>query len=142
MAKWPAVARRIRVPMGFVLAVLYLWLAQPSWRSLATGGFVALCGVALRAAASGHVRKNAELTTTGPYGYTRNPLYLGSMIIGAGFALAARNLWLVAAMAIMFAAIYVPVIRSEEFFLRSRFPEYADYARRVPRFGIRLSNSA
>lgn len=140
MPSWSKIARRIRVPLGFVLAALYLWLAQPRWYSLVIGGLVAALGVALRAAASGHVRKNAELTSTGPYAWTRNPLYLGSMIIGAGFAVAARNGWIVLAMLVLFAAIYVPVVRSEEQFLRARFPAYDDYARRVPRFGIRLSN--
>ena len=140
MASWSRVARRIRVPLGFVFAALYLWLAEPRWYSLVIGGAVGAVGLALRALASGHVRKNAELTTTGPYAWTRNPLYLGSMIIAFGFAVAARNWWVVLGFLVLFAAIYVPVVRSEEEFLRSRFPEYDEYARRVPRFGIRLSN--
>src|SRR6185369_17111073 len=127
------VARRIRVPLGFVLAALYIWLARPTWLSLAIGALIALLGVAIRAAASGHITKNAALTTTGPYAYTRNPLYLGSIVIGIGFAAAARNLWLFIAMLLLFLAIYLPVISSEEEFLRSKFPEFEDYARRVPR---------
>jgi protein-S-isoprenylcysteine O-methyltransferase Ste14 len=141
VASWSQIARRIRVPLGFVLAALYLWLARPSWYSLLAGGAVALVGVALRAAASGHVRKNAELTTTGPYAYTRNPLYVGSMIIGAGFALAARSPWILAAMLALFAAIYLPVVLSEERYLRTHFPEFDEYARRVPRFGIKFGNT-
>jgi protein-S-isoprenylcysteine O-methyltransferase Ste14 len=129
------------VPLGFLLAALYLWLAQPRWYSVLIGGLIAGMGVLLRALASGHVRKNQELTSTGPYAYTRNPLYLGSIIIAAGFAVAALNLWILFAMVVMFVAIYVPVVRSEEAFLRSRFPEFDDYARRVPRFGIRLSRA-
>jgi protein-S-isoprenylcysteine O-methyltransferase Ste14 len=138
VSRWSKVARRIRVPLGFAFAAVYLWLAKPAWSSLLAGGAVAAIGVALRAMASGHVRKNAELTTTGPYAYTRNPLYLGSMIIAAGFAVAARNWWVVAGMAALFFAIYVPVVRAEEQFLRAQFPEYDDYARRVPRFAIAL----
>ncbi len=134
MASWSRIARRIRVPLGFAFAALYIWLAQPTWASIVAGGFVAALGVALRALASGHVKKNAELTTTGPYAYTRNPLYVGSIIIGAGFALAALSWWVVVGLAVLFAAIYIPVIRSEEAFLRGQFPEFDDYARRVPRF--------
>ena len=130
---WSQVARRIRVPLGFVLAALYLWLARPRWWSIAVGAAIALCGVALRAVASGHISKNAELTTTGPYAYTRNPLYLGSVIIAVGFAVAARSWWVVLVMATLFVAIYVPVIQSEEAYLRGRFPEFERYAERVPR---------
>lgn len=133
MASWSKIARRIRVPTGFAFTVVYLWLARPRWTTIAAGGAIAVAGIAVRAFASGHVRKNAELTTTGPYAHTRNPLYLGSMILGAGFALAAWN-WIIAAMmAAIFLAIYVPVIRGEEEFLRQTFPDYNEYAQRVPR---------
>jgi protein-S-isoprenylcysteine O-methyltransferase Ste14 len=138
LANWARTARRIRVPLGFVFAVAYLWLARPTWTSLAIGAAVVVAGIALRAAASGHVRKDTELTTTGPYAYTRNPLYLGSVIIAAGFAVAALSLAVVVALALLFILVYVPVIRAEEEFLRQRFPEYDDYARRVPRMLPRL----
>jgi len=139
---WRRIARRIRVPLGFAFAVVYFWLAQPSAVSLAIGAAIAVAGLALRAAASGHVRKNAELTTSGPYAYTRNPLYLGSVIIAAGFAVAARSWWIAGLLAVMFAAIYWPVILGEEEFLRSQFAEFDDYARRVPRLLPRLRASA
>jgi protein-S-isoprenylcysteine O-methyltransferase Ste14 len=134
---WRRVASRARVPLGFVFAALYFWLARPTWTSLFVGGGVAAAGLVLRALASGHVKKNTELTTTGPYAYTRNPLYLGSMIIAAGFAIAALSIWVVIAAVVLFIAIYLPVVRSEEAYLHSRFPEYEAYARRVPRFFIR-----
>jgi protein-S-isoprenylcysteine O-methyltransferase Ste14 len=134
LSNWSRIARRIRVPLGFVLAVVYLALANPSWKSVLLGAAVAVLGVALRAAASGHVQKNALLATTGPYAYTRNPLYLGSAIIGIGFAIAARSPWIVFVLCLLFIFIYVPVVKSEETFLRSRFSEYDEYARRVPRF--------
>ena len=127
------IARRIRVPLGFFLAILYFWLARPTWLSIAIGGCIALAGVAVRAAASGHITKNAALTTTGPYAYTRNPLYLGSIIIGAGFAVAALSAWIVLAIVALFLAIYLPVIASEEEFLRQQFPDFVDYQREVPR---------
>ncbi len=100
---------------------------------IAAGAAIAAVGVWVRALASGHVRKNEELTTTGPYAYTRNPLYLGSIIIAIGFAVAARNVWIGIVLIVMFLAIYMPVIRGEEAFLRSKFPNYDDYAAQVPR---------
>ncbi len=139
---WSRVARRIRVPLGFAFATLYLWLAQPTRLSIAIGGVLALAGVAVRGIASGHITKNSELTSSGPYAYTRNPLYLGSMIIAAGFAVAARSLWVVVGLIVIFSAVYLPVIRSEEDFLRSRFPQFDSYARQVPRLWPRLRPNA
>jgi protein-S-isoprenylcysteine O-methyltransferase Ste14 len=137
---WSRIARRIRVPLGFVFAALYFWLARPTWASIAVGSVITLVGVAIRAAASGHISKNSELTMSGPYAHTRNPLYLGSIVIVAGFAVSALSPWIVVAIIVLFVAIYVPVIRSEEEFLRSRFPQFDDYARRVPRLWPRLRN--
>jgi protein-S-isoprenylcysteine O-methyltransferase Ste14 len=113
--------------------VVYFWLARPTLISMIAGSCIVLVGVAIRAAASGHVRKNELLTTTGPYAHLRNPLYFGSIVLALGFAVAARNLWIVAGLVTIFAAIYWPVIRAEEAFLREKFPEYEDYARNVPR---------
>jgi protein-S-isoprenylcysteine O-methyltransferase Ste14 len=133
------VARRIRVPLGFVSAAIFLWLARPTWTSIAVGCVIMLPGLGLRALAAGHVRKNAELTTTGPYAYTRNPLYLGSIIIALGFAAAANNLWVGLILIAMFLAIYLPVIRSEENFLRTTFAGFEAYAAKVPRLIPRLT---
>jgi protein-S-isoprenylcysteine O-methyltransferase Ste14 len=138
---WSQTARRIRVPLGFALAVLFLFLAKPSWHSLLWSLLLVLPGIALRAAASGHVKKNRELTTSGPYGYTRNPLYLGSILIAVGFAVAARSAWLALALLIMFLVIYLPVIHSEENFLRSTFPNFDEYTSRVPRLLPRLTSA-
>jgi protein-S-isoprenylcysteine O-methyltransferase Ste14 len=139
MAEWSRVARRIRVPLGFAFALLYFWLAKPTWESLALGTILVIPGLLIRALASGHVRKNEALATSGPYAYTRNPLYLGSLLIGVGFAIAARNWWVGAILVVMFFAIYMPVIRSEEKFLSEKFPDFDDYARRVPRMFPRLT---
>ncbi|HEY3971845.1 MAG TPA: isoprenylcysteine carboxylmethyltransferase family protein [Candidatus Sulfotelmatobacter sp.] len=136
---WGKIARRIRVPLGFAFAVLYFWLARPTWRSIALGALLILPGLLTRALASGHVRKNEALATSGPYAYTRNPLYLGSLLIGVGFAAAARSWWVGVVLVVMFFAIYLPVIRDEENFLRGKFPEFDEYARRVPRMFPRLS---
>lgn len=136
---WSRVARRIRVPLGFVFAAFFLWLARPSATYLALSLLLVVPGIWLRAYASGYVKKNAEVTTTGPYAYTRNPLYLGSMLIAFGFALGARSPWIALALAVLFAVIYIPVIRSEEAFLHSQFPGYGNYAARVPRLIPRLT---
>src|SRR5580698_7256203 len=133
MAEWSRAAKRIRVPLGFAFAVLYFWLARPTWKFLALGAVLIAPGLLIRALASGHVRKNESLATSGPYASTRNPLYLGSLLIGVGFALAARSWWVGVVLVLMFFAIYLPVIRAEEKFLREKFPEFEEYARRVPR---------
>ena len=139
MNDWGKIARRIRVPLGFALAVLYFWLARPTWRSMLFGLIGVVPGLLLRALASGHVSKNESLATSGPYAHTRNPLYLGSLMMGIGFAVAARSWWIGAALVAMFVFIYVPVIRDEEAFLRQKFPEFDDYARRVPRMLPRIT---
>lgn len=130
---WSRIARRIRVPLGFLFAVFYLWRARPDWLSLALGAAVAALGVFLRALASGQITKNEQLATGGPYAYCRNPLYLGSIIIAIGFAIASRDVWVAVAIAGLFTVIYVPVILGEETFLRGKFSAYEGYARRVPR---------
>ncbi|MFZ0707256.1 MAG: isoprenylcysteine carboxylmethyltransferase family protein [Candidatus Korobacteraceae bacterium] len=130
---WSRIARRIRVPLGFAFAAFYLWRARPTWLSLVVGAAIAALGLGIRAVASGHVDKNEELATTGPYAYVRNPLYLGSIVIAIGFAVAARDVAVAVLIVLMFAVIYVPTIRSEERFLRTRFAEYSAYAHAVPR---------
>ena len=136
---WQKIAQRIRVPLGFVVAAAFLWLASPSWVSMAESLLLVLPGLWLRAYASGYVRKNAELTTTGPYAHTRNPLYLGSMLIAFGFA-GASGSWIIAiALAILFAVIYIPTIQSEEAYLRAHFAGFEEYARAVPRLLPRIT---
>jgi protein-S-isoprenylcysteine O-methyltransferase Ste14 len=138
MPSWQTIARRIRVPLGFLFAVAYIWLAHPTVRSIVAGACLLLIGLLVRALASGHVTKNEQLTTSGPYAYTRNPLYFGSFILAAGFAVASRSWWVALIATVMFFAIYIPVIRGEETFLGSHFPEFEEYARQVPRLFPRL----
>ncbi len=133
------IARRIRVPLGFVFAAVFLWLARPTWVSMLASVALVGPGLWLRAYAAGYVRKNAELTLTGPYARTRNPLYLGSMLIAFGFALAAWSWIVVVALAVLFAAIYVPTIQSEEAYLREKFAGFQEYAAKVPRLLPRLT---
>ncbi len=130
---WKRIAKRIRVPLGFVVAAVFLVFARPSGPSLLLSLLVVLPGLLLRGYASGYVKKNAELTTTGPYAWTRNPLYLGSMLIAFGFAIGARSVVFAVVLLLMFAVIYVPVIRGEEEYLHAHFAGFAAYAARVPR---------
>jgi protein-S-isoprenylcysteine O-methyltransferase Ste14 len=136
-------ASRWRVPLGFLLGVAYLLFCRPTVKLLIAGGAVAAAGLALRAFAAGHLAKNQRLATSGPYAYTRNPLYLGSALIGAGFALAGGRWILALACMLLFAAIYWPVIRREEEYLRREFGEVYDrYAEHVPLFLPRFRRSA
>lgn len=136
---WQRIARRVRVPLGFVTAVIFFLFARPTPRLLAWSLVPVAAGLAVRAYAAGFVRKNAELTRTGPYAYTRNPLYLGSMLIAFGFAVAAGRIWLGILLLGLFVAIYWPVILSEEAFLRGAFRSFPAYAARVPRLLPRLT---
>jgi protein-S-isoprenylcysteine O-methyltransferase Ste14 len=142
IARWQRIARRIRVPLGFVTAALYLfelWRRAPQTAAIAWSLALVLPGLWLRGYAAGYVKKNRELTQTGPYAYTRNPLYLGSMLIAAGFAVALLSWPVALVLALMFGIIYVPVIASEERFLRATFPDFDAYCRRVPRIIPRLT---
>lgn len=138
-ASWSRIATRMRVPLSFVFAAAYLWFAWPAWTWIGAGSIFVVAGLALRAAAAGHIRKNRELTSTGPYAYTRNPLYLGSILMAVGFIVAARNPWIALATLLMFVIVYLPVIRAEENYLRSVFADYDLYAAQVPRLFPRLT---
>jgi protein-S-isoprenylcysteine O-methyltransferase Ste14 len=137
--RWQKIARRIRVPLGFVCAAIFLYVARPSVITLLASIPVVGCGLWLRGYAAGYVKKNAELTQTGPYAHTRNPLYLGSILIAVGFAVAARSWPMAVVLVAMFLAIYLPTIRSEEEYLRSHFSDFDEYAKRVPRLLPRLT---
>jgi len=136
---WQRIARRIRVPLGFAFAALYLLLARPTLHTILWSLVLVLPGLWLRAYASGYVKKNSELAVTGPYAHTRNPLYLGSMLMAFGFAAASHSWTILIVLAALFFIIYLPTIRSEEEFLRGAFPAFAEYAARVPRLLPRLT---
>jgi Phospholipid methyltransferase len=142
ITRWQRVARRIRVPLGFATAALYLfelWRRAPRPAAIAWSLALVLPGLWLRGYAAGYVKKNRELTQTGPYAHTRNPLYLGSILIAAGFAVALLSWPVAAALTFMFLIIYIPVIASEERFLRATFPDFEAYCRRVPRLIPRIT---
>jgi len=132
--------QRWRVPLGFLCGALFLWFARPNMLTLTIGGGIALVGLALRAWSAGHIRKNAELATSGPYAYTRNPLYLGSLLLGVGFTIASGQPWLALPFAALFLGIYFPVMRVEAKQLAELFGEdYKMYADAVPLLLPRLS---
>ena len=138
--------QRWRVPLGFLVAALFIVLARPRGVTLAIGGAVAVCGLLVRAWASGHIRKNDALAVSGPYAYTRNPLYLGTFILGLGFTIAAAGDWwllylvLGGMFAALFLGIYLPVMRVEALTLAQLFGEdYRRYAASVPLLFPRLT---
>jgi protein-S-isoprenylcysteine O-methyltransferase Ste14 len=132
-------ATKLRLGAAWVAAPLFLLLARPSAAHLVCGLPLAAAGLALRAWASGTIRKNVVLATGGPYAYTRNPLYLGSFLIALGLAIAGGRLVFVAAVALFFASIYGWVMRREAQRLEREFgEEYRRWAASVPAFLPRL----
>lgn len=131
---------KLRVPGGFVLVAAFLWLAAPTWDSLTIGLSISLVGLALRAWAAGHLEKNTALAESGPYAYVRNPLYIGTLITAGGIAIASRRWEIGLLFAVVFLLIYLPVVELEEQHLRTLFPDYECYARRVPSLFPRLAN--
>ena len=127
--------QRLRVPLGFVIAAAVLYLATPTGILILAGLPIALCGAILRTLAAGVIRKDSVLTTSGPYAWTRNPLYLGSSLLGLGFAMMSGS-WIAAALIILPSfVIYPNVIQKEEAHLARLFPDsFRDYCKSVPRF--------
>jgi protein-S-isoprenylcysteine O-methyltransferase Ste14 len=126
---------RWRVRVGYPVAIAYWLLARPTLHSILYGTIVAAFGLIVRAAASGHLRKDRELATTGPYACTRNPLYLGSSFLAGGFIVAGRSWFAGVLVAAYFGVFYYAVMRNEEEDLRARFGAiYDKYAGLVPLF--------
>ncbi|MGD9906453.1 MAG: isoprenylcysteine carboxylmethyltransferase family protein [Vicinamibacterales bacterium] len=132
---------RYRVALGGLMALATAWLARPTPQSLAAGAGLIAAGVALRLWAAGHVEKSREVTSSGPYRYTRHPLYVGSTLLGVGFALAANHRWLGLAVVAYLLATLGAAIRAEEAHLRDKFGDAYDAyaARRAPPSGRRFS---
>ncbi|MCW5960642.1 MAG: isoprenylcysteine carboxylmethyltransferase family protein [Pyrinomonadaceae bacterium] len=127
--------QRLRVPFGFLFAIVFLMFAKPTLNLLIIGAVIAVIGLLIRAWASGHIRKNQVLAVSGPYAYTRNPLYVGSFLLGVGFTIASGVWWLGLVFAVLFLGIYLPVMRVEAEELTAIFgDEYHKYAEAVPLF--------
>lgn len=131
---------RLRVPLGYVVGALVVFLARPRMATVALGMVLAVAGEAVRIWASGHIEKTERLATGGPYAHTRNPLYVGSVLMALGVAVGSASVLVVIAVAAYFAVFYPAVIGEEAAFLAARFPdEYARWARDVPAFAPRLT---
>jgi protein-S-isoprenylcysteine O-methyltransferase Ste14 len=127
---------RRRVALGGLGAVAALVLAEPSWTRLAIGFAVACAGEGLRLWAAGHLEKNREVTTSGPYRLTRHPLYNGSAIIALGVMIAADH-FLVTVIVLAYILATVPAaVRSEEAHLRSTFGDLYDRYTRAEAPGV------
>jgi protein-S-isoprenylcysteine O-methyltransferase Ste14 len=126
---------RWRVRLGYLLAIVVLFLARPTFRSILLGAAVGLPGLIVRAYAAGYLHKQEVLTVTGPYARTRNPLYFGSSLLALGAAVA-MNSWIAAALLLLyFALVYSLVMRREERELRAKHgATFNSYAARVPLF--------
>ena len=130
---WRRLAR-LRVPLGFAAGVLVLWLATPTWGLLAIGTAVALAGEAIRVWAAGHLEKSREVTRSGPYRWSRHPLYVGSALMGVGVAIAGGSVTAAGAICLYLVVTMTAAIRTEEAFLRRTFgPEYDEYCRGASR---------
>lgn len=131
--------QRWRVPLGFLSAAVFVLLARPNPLTLLIGAGISLLGLIFRAWAAGHIRKNDALAVSGPYAYTRNPLYLGSFLLGLGFTVAANRWELAVLFAILFLGIYLPVMRVESATMEGLFGDaYRQYAAEVPVFLPRI----
>ena len=135
---WSAskLAKTLRIPLGFVLGILFLWVG-PRYTNplmLGVGALVAMVGLGVRAWAAGHIEKNDRLATTGPYAHTRNPLYFGSFLLAAGFAIAVH--WSLLLLVIAFwVLVYAPTMQRERRNILRRYPQaYPEWERNVPAF--------
>jgi protein-S-isoprenylcysteine O-methyltransferase Ste14 len=131
---------RWRVRTGYIVAIAAFWFARPQRLWLAAGVAVAILGLLLRGYAAGHLRKHKQLATSGPYAFTRNPLYLGSMLLAAGFCIASHS-WISTLLLVAYLSIFYPaVIRREQDELKLLYgTAFTEYAAQVPAFWPRLS---
>ena len=132
--------QRWRVPLGFLCGAAFIFFARPTPRALLIGASVSVLGLVIRAWAAGHIRKNAQLATSGPYAFTRNPLYFGSFLLGLGFTIASGRLLLGLLFAALFLGIYLPVMRVEASTMGELFgKDFETYKRSVPLFFPRIT---
>ena len=131
--------KKLRLPLGFVIGIAYIVWARPTPLTLPVGALIAFVGVLIRAWAAGHIVKNKKLAVTGPYAHTRNPLYFGSFLIGAGFAIAAH--WSLLLVVVAFwLLVYAPTMERERVNILERFPDaYDRYSANVPAFVPRVT---
>ena len=137
---WKLKAQKLRVPAGTVLGVIFLVFMHPSRHSLWLGGVLSLAGVLLRLWAAGHLIKGRVLTRTGPYAFSRNPLYLGSFFMALGIIIGGQGYWLLLVFGAFYLTFYLPVMRAEEQeMMRGYGDAFIEYAARVPLFLPRIT---
>ena len=131
---------RWRVRVGYPVGIAAFWFAQPQMKWLLSGAGIAILGLLLRGYAAGHLRKHKQLATSGPYAFTRNPLYLGSVLLATGFSVASHS-WKSSLLLAAYLAIFYPVvIRREQAELKTLYgAAFEEYASQVPKFWPRLS---
>jgi len=135
MTSWKLKAQKMRVPAGTVLGVIFLLFMHPSIRSLWIGGMIAFLGALLRLWAAGHIVKGKVLTRTGPYAYSRNPLYLGSFFMALGIIVGGQGYWLLPVFGLFFVTFYFPVMKAEELeLLHSYGDAFIEYSKNVSLF--------
>ena len=133
--RWMQMIYRWRVRSGLFVFLAIIVLARPTWSSIVIGLAVCAFGLLIRAWASGHIKKEKELAMSGPYQFTRNPLYLGNFLLGLSIAIAANSWWCAGLFAVYFLVFYPPVIREERERMKRLFPkQYEEYKKRVPLF--------
>jgi protein-S-isoprenylcysteine O-methyltransferase Ste14 len=138
-AKFGRTIYRWRVRSSLFLLVLIIILAKPTWISILIGLAVCALGLLIRVWASGHIKKEKELAVSGPYQYTRNPLYLGNFVLGLSVAVGTNSWWCVLIFAAYFLVFYPPVIKEERERMKRLFPaKYEEYKKHVPLFFPKL----
>jgi len=129
------ILNRLRVRVGLFLAIAVVLLARPTWTSILLGVLISIFGLVIRAWASGHLRKEKTLAVSGPYGYSRNPLYVGNFLLGIGIVVGARSWWVLGLFVAYYGVFYPLIIRRERDRMRELFPQqYEEYGKRVPLF--------
>jgi protein-S-isoprenylcysteine O-methyltransferase Ste14 len=143
MNSWKQKAQKIRVPAGTALGIVFLVFMHPSLRSLWIGGVISLFGALLRLWAAGHIVKGSVLTRTGPYAFSRNPLYLGSFFMALGIIIGGQGYWLLVLFALFYLVLYIPVMRAEELELLNGYGDaFIEYSKKVPLFFPRFRRAA
>jgi protein-S-isoprenylcysteine O-methyltransferase Ste14 len=133
--RWTAWIYRWRVRAALFVLLAVIALARPGFRSIGAGLIICALGLLIRGWAAGHIQKEKRLAVSGPYRYTRNPLYLGNFLLGLSIAVGTNSWWGVGLFFAYFLVFYPPVILEELRRMKRLFPdEYESYRKQVPLF--------
>lgn len=123
-----------RVRAGSLAALAALVLARPTFKSVLFGFLISMGGLFLRTWACGHLQKEEKLSISGAYRYTRNPLYLGNLIIGIGITVGSLSWWVFGIFCLYFLVFYPVIIDIEKQKMQNRFPDRYNEFKKVPLF--------